>query len=211
MAKQVLKKFAGLNLILAGAQGRGKTKFKEDFLANFQHRENWDFDPNEEFKYKNKAKFIYDREEFLKKVPAKKGSRKNVGFSDATGFFSKTGVMPKQLHYHVCRKRHSENINIFDYHGITQFNLDNLIYFDFIVLFRTEESEIKVRKVFEDKPYIIAAWLEVQEVTRGTFFDTVNKIYSEDETRPKGYSKAINPISKVPNYHHHLVIRTTGR
>lgn len=211
MSEQILKKFAGLNLLLFGGQGRGKTKFKENFLLNFQHRENWDFDPNGEFKYKNRANLIYDRQVFLKTVPAEPKSRKNVGFSDATGFFSKTGVMPMQLKYHVCRKRHSENINIFDYHGITQFNLDNLIYFDIMVLFRTEESEKKVRKVYEDKPYIIAAWLEVREVTRGTFFDTVTKVYSEDETRPKGYSKAINPISKVPNYHHHLVIGITGR
>jgi hypothetical protein len=166
-----------LNILAVGAQGRGKSNFIKTFLSNFKKRKNWIFDPNQEYNIPNCAKNILTRDEFLELVPHGKNSCVNVVFEEASGFFSKMGGIPQNLVKHICRRYHTKNINIFSYHALTQFNADNLIYIDYIVLFRTQEKPEKVYKNFDGYNKIILAYDDVISKTNGTNFDRHNKVY----------------------------------
>jgi hypothetical protein len=177
------KATSGINILFVGAQGRGKSNGIKNFLKNFQHRDNYIFDPNEEYRFKNKARNIFEREEFLEKVPHHKKAAVNVVFDEASAFFSKSGSLPRNQAVHICRRFHTQNINIYGYHDLTQFNVDNMIYVDFIVLFRTSGSPIKVREKFGPYDKLIKAYEDVQRRTEDTFFDRMNKTYPDDRSR----------------------------
>lgn len=198
-------KFAGLNILVVAAQGRGKSQWVKNWLKNFQHRENCIYDFRGEYDFPNKTKGDYDYSEFLNLVPIKTKSRKNVVFEDASGFFGK-GVMPKILRRHLSIKRGSENMNIFVYHGLTEFSKDNLKYFDFVVLFRTQEPSEAIEKNFSGYDTNVIklrqAWYDVQKATENTFFDTVTKKYGNGTKENELFSKQW--------YHYNKVIRITA-
>ena len=175
----------GMNVLAVGAQGRGKSNCIKNLLSSrkYSGRDNWRFDPNLEYKMQNKARNIYTRNEFLEQVPHHKNSSVNVVFEEASGFFPKSGSMPISLINHICRRSHTNNLNIFSYHALTQFNSDNLIYIDYIILYRTQEKPKRVYENFDGYDKILAGYEDVMSKTENTYFDRRNKIYPDERSR----------------------------
>ena len=182
-----------MNILIFGAQGRGKSNFVKNLLKKYSGRENWIFDPNQEYKMRNMAKDISTRQEFLLMTPHAPKSRVNVVYEEASGFFSKNGGIPQNLVKHICRQFHTQNLNVFNYHGLTQFNTANLIYVHYIIIFRTQDDPDDVHRMFKSHKNILAAYDDVMKKTEGTFFDRRNKIYKD------AYSKKF--------YHYHQIVQ----
>ncbi len=168
------------------------------------------FDPKGEYrKYgiKNKAANLLTREEFLAGVPTKYPSNVNVIFEDATGFFGK-GALPKTLVQHINSTFHSKNMNIFMYHGITSFSGENLIYMDYLILFRTKDKPTKVYEQFSDYDNIIEAYEKVMRSTNGTNFDRLNKVYLPGEYKnEKGETIKVSAEYSKNHYHDCITIK----
>lgn len=173
------------NFIIIAEQDRGKTFFvKNEILKRFSKRKNFIYDINLEYKeFKNQIREISDKDTFLETVPCETNSSVNVIFEEASAFFSKNGSTAKGTIKHICRRFHTKNINVFVFHALDQVPTDILYYIDFIVLFKTKDNKEKIESNFKAFPKIIAAFNDVQEKTKNTFFDRVKKTY------PNEYSK----------------------
>ena len=90
---------------------------------------------------------------------------------------SKSGSIPGALVHHICRKDHTDNLNIFSYHSLGTFNKDNLIYIDYIVLYRTKETIKDIERKFEGWDNVIAGFIDVKQKTENTFFNRRTKVY----------------------------------
>lgn len=176
---------SGKSYLVVAAQGGGKTeavvKMLEDYSLNEDGtiRDNYIYDPFGGYAnrrhIKNKAKHIITKKDFLKFVPIKQPSNVNVVFPDASGFIPSTGDLPEDVTNQLCTVFHTKNINLWEYHDLSLFNIKFISFIDYIILGQTTGDPGAVYRKFKNYPRIIAAYKYVQKVTAGTAFDRDKK------------------------------------
>ncbi len=187
------------NFVVIADQDRGKTFFvKNEILKKFHNRKNYIYDINLEYsEFKNELKFLPTKEEFLKVVPMGNQaapSKCNVIFEEATSFFSRGGVTESALNLHIFRRFHSQNINVFVFHGLNFVPLDILTSIDYFVIFRTSDSENLLQKKFGTHPIgqkLLSAWHDVMQKTEGTKFNRELKNYPDEKSKQFFHYKRI--------------------
>lgn len=179
------------NFVIIADQDRGKTFFvKNEILKMFHGRKNYIYDINLEYsEFKNEIKNLPTKEEFLKIVPVgnqQNPSKANVIFEEATSFFSRGGVTESALNLHIFRRFHSQNINVFVFHGLNFVPLDILTAIDYFIIFKTSDNETLLQKKFGGHPIgvkLLDAWHDVMKKTKGTKFNRELKTYPDEYSK----------------------------
>jgi hypothetical protein len=98
--------------------------------------------------------------DFMEIVKTKRNC--NIIFEEATAFFK--GRTSEELCRMIINKGHTHNNYIFLFHSVRAIPPELLGYMDFVLLFKTNDSEDLVKK---KDPKLLPAWLELQTKQSG--------------------------------------------
>lgn len=146
------KKDTGKCIIIAGGTGSGKTTIVKQLLA--AHKGNkLIYDVNNEY-----GQEFIAMDEFFKK--ALRAENSIIVFEEATIFFSTSGgqIEMREL---LVRKRHSNNLFIFNFHSLSQIPLYILMFCDKLIMKKTNDQLQQVERKFKNNMKIYEAYSDV--------------------------------------------------
>ncbi len=169
------------NVVFVGSPDRGKSFACKNFLKKISYRENYIYDINNEYEFKNEFSPFTNMEDFLETIEDVEDS--NIVFEEASAFFSSQGSTNKNVINQLCRRFHTRNFNILVFHSLRKIPIDILDYIDIMYIFRTEDLPQNVYKRFGSVPRIIKMYEDVYNKTDRTEFNREKKTYKDDNSK----------------------------
>lgn len=139
-------------IIIAGGTGTGKTTLAKT-LINKRTKNILIYDVNNEYGYP-----YTDMVSFLNK--AKRVKNHVILFEEATIFFSTSGG-EKNVREIMVRKRHTNNILIFNFHSLSQIPLYILMFCDYLFIKKSNDQISQIERKFKGNANIFKAYAEV--------------------------------------------------
>ena len=146
-------------IIIVGNTGTGKTTEARRLMRAVGSMEKYIYDVNNEYKDIRGAVFC-EFKEFL--AEAKHKENTCILFEEATIFFSHSNST-ETIKNILVRKRHTNNLLIFNFHALRQVPLFILDFANYIIIGKTNDLESRVSAKFADAPKIYTAWQDAQE------------------------------------------------
>jgi len=151
-----------LSAIFAGATGAGKTTLSKRLLKKaVEGRKPYIYDPNGEFREYGSYVGIGIKE-FMTKID--NVTNAVILFEEATIFFKNKGFADTILTNHLIRKRHLNNVVIFNFHSLRAVPVDIMDYINYLFVLYTNDRETLIRTKFKDDDLVLDAYTEVQEL-----------------------------------------------
>lgn len=147
-------------IILVGATGTGKTTYvKQNILSNLPRMKKLIYDVNNEYK-EYRGSIFMPIKDFLKK--ANECTNTIIMYEEATIFF-KHNNQSTDITEQLVRKRHTNNLFIFNFHSLRQVPLYILDFCNYIVIKNTVDNHKNVEDKFKDFEAIYQAFERVRE------------------------------------------------
>lgn len=159
----------GLNVVVIGAPGEGKTYFIRQLLRRMRAPRQYIFDPNEEYTERNDYPGPMTPESFGNFCNQNSRLAVNV-FEEAT-FFLTHGSRQREIVELITRKRHKRIVNIFVFHSINTLPAWVLPMIDNIILFKTRDRADLIRTKYESNPELYEAFNQVQSLGKYQYKD----------------------------------------
>lgn len=139
-------------IIIAGNTGTGKTTLVKKLIAN--HKKNrLIYDVNNEYNFP-----YVEMDEFLEK--AKRVKDHLIVFEEATIFFSTSGG-EKSVREILVRKRHTNNILIFNFHSLSQIPLYILMFCNYLFIKKSNDQISQIERKYKGNAKIFRAYAKV--------------------------------------------------
>jgi len=142
----------GKCIIIAGGTGTGKTTIVKKLLEKHP-KNNLIYDVNNEY-----GRPYIQMEKFLDK--AKRVSNHLIVFEEATIFFSTAGG-DKDVRELLVRKRHTNNILIFNFHSLSQVPLHILMFCDYMIIKKTNDQLSQMERKYKGNDKVFEAFRDV--------------------------------------------------
>jgi hypothetical protein len=147
-------------IINVGGTGTGKTTYTKQTILNYLPNMNkLIYDVNKEFMEYNGSVFMPIKD-FLKIANNKTNTI--IVYEEATIFF-KHSNQSTDITEQLVRKRHTNNLFVFNFHSLRQVPLYILDFCNYIVIRNTTDNYDNIRKKFEDYTSIYEAFKNVQD------------------------------------------------
>lgn len=139
-------------IIIAGGTGTGKTTLVKSLLGH--HKKNrLIYDVNNEYGLP-----YVQMEDFLEK--AKQVKNHIIVFEEATIFFSTSGSN-RDIREILVKKRHTNNILIFNFHSLTQVPLDILMFCNYFYVKKSNDQLSQIDRKYKGNRSIYRAYAKV--------------------------------------------------
>ena len=139
-------------IIIAGGTGTGKTTLVKGLIS--KHKKNrLIYDVNNEYGHP-----YVDMEDFLEK--AKRVKDHIIVFEEATIFFGTSGSQ-KDIREILVKKRHTNNILIFNFHSLSQVPLSILMFCDYFYVKKSNDQLPQIERKYKGNPDIFRAYRKV--------------------------------------------------
>lgn len=143
-------------IIIAGGTGSGKTTIVKGLLA--KHKGNkLVYDVNNEYGYP-----YLSMEKFIDR--ARLAENSIIVFEEATIFFSTSGGS-MEIREILVRKRHTNNLFIFNFHSLAQVPLYILMFCDYFIVKKTNDQIPQIERKYKGNSKIVKAYSEVYRST----------------------------------------------
>lgn len=146
-------------IAIAGHTGRGKTTLVKKLLNQWQGHNKFFYDPNMEYGNNPYIKF----NDFLKQCEGKTNTV--IIFEEATINITNSSRI-EVVRELLVRKRHTNNVIIFNFHSLRSIPLEIMDLIDYLILFTTNDREDLIYKKYSEDEKIIEAFEYVNEFTR---------------------------------------------
>lgn len=151
----------GLNLVIVGGMGEGKSTYIKTMLAR-QNCKKYIYDPNEEYQeFKNFYPGLMRVKDFGAYVNAKSRFAINV-FEEATAFL-RHGAPSEDVIELMTRKRHYRVINIFVFHSMGAVPTYIFSYINYLILFKTTDREDIIKSRYKENPQVLEAFYKAKK------------------------------------------------
>jgi hypothetical protein len=162
----------GKNIAIIGATGTGKTTDAIEIGNSCDFENKLVFDINKEYTDIPGYQSIYEpRPEFIKRALGLRDSL--IIFDEATIFF-RHGKNSDDILELMLRRRHLNNVCIFNFHALGQIPLFIVHYIDEMILHHTNDNKNGVNR-FEGREEIEEAFEELFEMRNGQKLDALEK------------------------------------
>lgn len=151
-------------IIVVGGTGSGKTTFAKNEILKKHKGSKLIYDVNKEYTEFNTEYMQMDV--FLQKALAAKN--KLILFEEATIFFDTKGGS-REMRELLVRKRHTNNMFVFNFHSLGQVPLYILNFVDYLILFKTTDQWSVVERKYKNNELIYDTFTEVQSNNNGHF------------------------------------------
>lgn len=139
-------------IIIAGGTGSGKTTLVKKYIATSK-RKKLIYDVNNEYGYP-----YVKMDDFLRS--AIKAENSLIVFEEATIFFRTSGV-DNELREMLVRKRHTNNVFLFNFHSLSQVPLEILMFCDYFIIKKTNDQISQMERKYRGNLPIFKAFQEV--------------------------------------------------
>ncbi len=151
--------------VTAGFTGVGKTTHVNKQIEN-TGLQPFIFDPNREYidKWGAECCFVGTVKDFLAK--AKKQENKVIVIEEATIFFKQQGISEDAMSLNVLKRHMGKPYGcyiIWNFHSLRKIPIDILDLVNYLTIFKTNDTEDRVRKKFGDEWNVLDAFLHVRD------------------------------------------------
>lgn len=145
-------------IINVGNTGTGKTTETKNILNEFKNKPVFIYDVNKEFTEFYNGVFLRFKD-FLKQAVLKENTV--IVFEEATIFFKHNGSSD-MIGEMLVRKRHTQNVFIFNFHALHQVPIFILDFANYVILRKTNDVPSLIQKKFESFDKIYNSFLILQ-------------------------------------------------